>query len=43
MDMSMEDGLRMEQLSIRHLLQTEDVAEGRAAFVERRAPVFRGR
>ncbi|MFT4507114.1 enoyl-CoA hydratase/isomerase family protein [Caballeronia sp. 15711] len=43
MDMNMADGLRMEQIVIRHLLKTEDAAEGRKAFAERRAPVFQGR
>lgn len=43
MDMSMADGLRMEQIMIRHLLQTEDATEGRLAFREKRPAVFQGR
>lgn len=42
MDMSMADGFRMEQVMIRHLLQTKDAAEGRLAFSEKRQPEFHG-
>ena len=42
-DMSLADGLRMEQLVARILNASEDVQEGTAAFAEKRAPVFRGR
>jgi E-phenylitaconyl-CoA hydratase len=42
-DASLEDGMRLEQM-ISHILQTsEDVQEGRAAFMEKRQPIFRGR
>ncbi|MGQ3215189.1 MAG: enoyl-CoA hydratase/isomerase family protein [Shinella sp.] len=42
-DMSLQDGLRTEQL-LNSLLQrnSTDVTEGRAAFIEKRAPEFRG-
>ena len=42
-DVDMATGLRMEQVMIRHLLATDDVKEGRAAFAEKRAPVWQGR
>ena len=42
-DMSLSDGLRMEQLVARILNASEDVREGTAAFAEKRAPNFRGR
>jgi E-phenylitaconyl-CoA hydratase len=42
-DLSLADGLRMEQLIARILNASEDVAEGTAAFAEKRAPNFRGR
>ncbi|HYG46056.1 MAG TPA: enoyl-CoA hydratase-related protein [Bordetella sp.] len=41
-DVDMATGLRMEQVMIRHLLATEDVKEGRAAFAQKRDPVFKG-
>lgn len=42
-DMSLQDGLRIEQL-LNNLLQRNsvDVAEGRAAFIEKRSAAFRG-
>jgi E-phenylitaconyl-CoA hydratase len=42
-DMSLADGLRMEQAFLRFLDRTEDVQEGKSAFSERRRPEFRGR
>ena len=42
-DMSLADGLRLEQYTNRLLQETEDVQEGRAAFAEKRKPNFKGR
>jgi E-phenylitaconyl-CoA hydratase len=42
-DMSLADGLRMEQAFLRFLDRTEDVQEGKRAFTEKRQPDFRGR
>ena len=42
-DLSLADGLRLEQLIARILNASEDVAEGTAAFAEKRPPKFRGR
>ncbi|MCR5876496.1 enoyl-CoA hydratase-related protein [Phenylobacterium sp. J426] len=42
-DMSLADGLRLEQMVSRILQGSEDVQEGRAAFAEKRTPRFRGR
>jgi E-phenylitaconyl-CoA hydratase len=43
-DASLTDGLRMEQLFSNILQQTsDDVREGKAAFIEKRAPNFSGR
>jgi enoyl-CoA hydratase/carnithine racemase len=42
-DLDLADGLRLEQLVNRLLQQSEDVAEGRAAFAAKRPPRFRGR
>jgi E-phenylitaconyl-CoA hydratase len=42
-DMSLADGLRMEQMIARILNASEDVAEGTQAFADKRAPRFRGR
>ena len=42
-DMSLADGLRMEQLVARILNASDDVHEGTAAFAEKRPPRFRGR
>lgn len=39
-DMTLADGLRMEQLTNRMLAATEDAREGRAAFSEKREPRF---
>jgi E-phenylitaconyl-CoA hydratase len=42
-DLSLSDGLRLEQMVSRLLRDSEDVQEGRAAFAEKRAPRFQGR
>ncbi len=42
-DMSLADGLRMEQMVARILNGSDDVREATAAFAEKRAPEFRGR
>jgi len=42
-DLSLEEGLRREADAFRRCLQSEDGAEGVAAFLEKRAPRFTGR
>lgn len=42
-DLSLAEGLRMEQLISRTLQGSEDVQEGRAAFAEKRKPDFKGK
>lgn len=42
-DMDLAGALRLEQSWLRMLQETEDVAEGRRAFAEKRPPRFRGR
>jgi E-phenylitaconyl-CoA hydratase len=42
-DLSLSDGLRMEQFVSHTLQTTEDLQEGRAAFAEKRTPIFKGR
>lgn len=42
-DVDLATGLRMEQVVTRVLSATEDVAEGKAAFAEKRPPKFQGR
>jgi len=39
----LEEGLRLERRLFHLLAMTEDKAEGMAAFVEKRAPVWKGR
>lgn len=42
-DASLEEGMRLEHFTS-HILQTsEDVQEGRSAFIEKRKPIYRGR
>jgi len=42
-DMDLATGLRMEQVMLRVLQQSEDVREGTTAFAEKRTPSFSGR
>lgn len=42
-DADLATGLRMEQLFLRILQESEDVGEGTRAFAEKRSPVFQGR
>jgi enoyl-CoA hydratase len=42
-DLPLEEGLRREAYAFRECLQSEDGAEGVAAFLEKRAPNFTGR
>jgi len=42
-EMSLSEGLRMEQFTNRMLSQTEDAKEGRAAFKEKREPIFKSK
>lgn len=41
-EMSLSEGLRMEQMVNRILHNSEDTKEGKAAFAEKRPPVFKG-
>jgi enoyl-CoA hydratase len=41
-EMSLEEGLAMEQLSFDFLIGTKDYEEGRSAFLEKREPKFTG-
>ena len=43
LDVTLEEGLRLENLLGEPLRQTEDVQEGIAAFVEKRKPQFKGK
>jgi E-phenylitaconyl-CoA hydratase len=42
-DMDLSTGLRLEQVMLRVLQQSEDVQEGTKAFAEKRTPAFAGR
>jgi len=42
MNMSLEAGLRLEQMLFENLRYTEDAREGPRAFAEKRKPVFKG-
>jgi len=41
--MPMDEALKLESMSFHHLAHTEDLAEGTAAFAEKRDAVFKGR
>jgi enoyl-CoA hydratase len=43
MDLPLDAGLALEQKALHLLFSTEDQKEGMAAFIEKRAPQFRGR
>jgi E-phenylitaconyl-CoA hydratase len=43
LDLSLEEGLRVEQLIAEPVRQSEDAQEGPRAFLEKRKPVFKGR
>ena len=42
-ELPLQDGIRLERRLFHMLAATEDKAEGMAAFVEKRAPVWKGR
>jgi E-phenylitaconyl-CoA hydratase len=42
-DASLEEGMRLEQMTSHTLQTSEDVQEGRAAFIEKREPTYHGR
>ena len=43
LNMSLEDGLFLERKLLDSLIKTEDVEEGRKAFIEKRQPIFKGK
>ncbi len=43
LDMSIEDGLKLETQLFASLFETEDAHEGTTAFLQKRLPVFKGR
>jgi enoyl-CoA hydratase/carnithine racemase len=42
-EMTLEDGLRLEELLMAHALSTEDAREGVRAFAEKRKPQYKAR
>jgi len=42
-DMSLDDGLRLENSLNAYLMGTDDFTEGTTAFVEKRKPVFKAK
>ena len=43
MEMPLEEGLALEAELFSHLFSTGDMREGTRAFLEKRAPVFKGK
>ncbi len=41
--MTLEDGLKLEYALAAYITNTEDLAEGTRAFVEKRKPVYKGK
>lgn len=42
-DMTLDDGLRLENTLVAYIMGTEDFAEGTTAFVEKRKPVYKAK
>ena len=43
LDLDLAEALRLESRSFRDLAESEDLAEGTAAYRDKREPVFKGR